>query len=227
MTGKILFIVTSVAKVPGKDLDIGFWLQEFADPYFLLSPKYELVIASPKGGATIPDPTSIQLAAEDVNAVKFLNEKKHVYQNTQKLSSFLGRANEFDAVYVVGGHGPMFDLAVDADSQALIAEFWEKGKVVAADCAGVGSLANVKLSSGDHLLKGNKVTGFSKGEVEVLGFGNIVPFLLEDKLTAESAGYEKSGAPWEAHVVTSGRLITGQNPASAAGVAKEILAALA
>ncbi len=88
------------------------------------------MIASPEGGPTIPDPTSIQLSAEDVNAIKFLNEKKEVYQNTQKLGSFLGRANEFDAIYVVGGHGPMFDLAFDADSQALIAEFWEQGKVV-------------------------------------------------------------------------------------------------
>ncbi len=74
----------------------------------------------------------------------------------------------------------------------------------------------MKLSSGEHLLKGNKVTGFSKGEVEVLGFGNVVPFLLEDKLAAESAGYEKSPSAWEPHVVASGRLITGQNPASAA-----------
>src|SRR5262245_52112424 len=99
----------------------------------MLSPKYDLVIASPLGGATVPDPTSIQLSAEDANAVKFLNEKKDVYQNTQKLSSFLGKADEFEAVYVVGGHGPMFDLAFDSESQALIAEFWEKGKVVAAD----------------------------------------------------------------------------------------------
>ncbi|KAH8896736.1 class I glutamine amidotransferase-like protein [Thozetella sp. PMI_491] len=227
MPAKILFIVTSVAKVPGKDINIGFWLPEFADPYFLLSPKYELVVASPKGGATIPDPTSIQLSAQDANAVKFLNEKKDVYQNTQKLSSFLGKADEFDAVYVVGGHGPMFDLASDSESQTLIAEFWEKGKIVAADCAGVGSLANVRLSSGDHILKGKKVTGFSKAEVDVLGFGDVVPFLLEDKLQEESDGYEKADAVWEAHVVRSGRLITGQNPASAAGVAEAILEALA
>jgi putative intracellular protease/amidase len=159
--------------------------------------------------------------------MKFLNEKKNVYQNTEKLSSFLGKADEFEAVYVVGGHGPMFDLAFNLESQALIAEFWEKGKIVAADCAGVGSLANVKLSSGDHLLKGKKVTGFSKAEVEVLGFGDVVPFLLEDKLQEESDGYEKAAAVWEAHVVRSGRLITGQNPASAAGVAHAILEALA
>ncbi len=200
---------------------------EFSDPYFLLSQKYELVIASPKGGATVPDPTSIQFSAEDANAVKFLNEKKDVYRNTQKLSSFLGRADEFDALYVVGGHGPMFDLAFDPESQALVAEFWEQGKIVAVDCAGVGSLTGVKLSSGEHLLKGKTVTGFSKAEVDALDFGNVVPFLLEDKLAAESDGYEKAPSVWEPHVVTSGRLITGQNPASAAGVAKAILEPLA
>ncbi|KAL7904132.1 class I glutamine amidotransferase-like protein [Trichoderma velutinum] len=227
MSGKILFLVTSVAKVPEKDIEIGFWLPEFADPYFLLSAKYDIVVASPNGGATVPDPTSIQASTEDSNAMAFLNEKKNIYQHTQKLSSFLGKANEFDALYVVGGHGPMFDLAFDTGSQALIAEFWEQGKIVAADCAGVGSLANVKLSSGEHLLRGKKVTGFSKAEVDVLGFGNVVPFLLEDKLVAESGGYEKAPSVWEPHIVTSGRLITGQNPASAAGVAKAILAALA
>ncbi|KAK4066897.1 hypothetical protein Trihar35433_7324 [Trichoderma harzianum] len=227
MSGKIIFLVTSVTNVPEKDIEIGFWLPEFADPYFLLSAKYHIVVASPKGGVTVPDPTSIQLSIEDPNAMAFLNEKKDVYQQTKKLSSFLGKANEFDALYVVGGHGPMFDLAFDTESQALIAEFWEQGKIVAADCAGVGSLANVKLSSGEHLLRGKRVTGFSKAEVDALGFGNIVPFFLEDKLVAESGGYEKAPSVWEPHIVTSGRLITGQNPASAAGVAEAILAALA
>ncbi|KAL6786341.1 putative chaperone protein HSP31 [Trichoderma sp. SZMC 28012] len=208
--GKIIFLVTSVTNVPEKDIEIGFWLPEFADPYSLLSAKYHIVVASPKGGATVPDPTSIQLSIEDPNAMAFLNEKKDVYQQTKKLSSFLGKANEFDALYVVGGHGPMFDLAFDTESQALIAEFWEQGKIVAADCAGVGSLANVKLSSGEHLLRGKRVTGFSKAEVDALG-----------------GGYEKAPSVWEPHIVTSGRLITGQNPASAAGVAEAILAALA
>ncbi|KAH0531119.1 hypothetical protein TsFJ059_005672 [Trichoderma semiorbis] len=227
MPGKIIFLVTSVTNVPEKDIEIGFWLPEFADPYFLLPVKYHIVVASPKGGATVPDPTSIQLSIQGLNAMAFLNEKKDLYQQTKKLRSFLGKANEFDALYVVGGHGPMFDLAVDTDSQALIAEFWEQGKIVAADCAGVGSLANVKLSSGEHLLRGKRVTGFSKAEVDALGFGNVVPFFLEDKLVAESGGYEKAPSVWEPHIVTSGSLITGQNPASAAGVAEAILAALA
>ncbi|KAH8881057.1 putative chaperone protein HSP31 [Thozetella sp. PMI_491] len=231
MSKKILFLVTSINKVPGKDIDIGFWLPEFADPYYTLSPQYELSYASPKGGATVPDPTSIQLSVDqykEENSINFLNDEKSIYQNTETLSSFLGRADEFDALYVVGGHGPMFDLASDKISQALIAEFWEKGKVVAADCAGVGALANVKLSSGDHIVKGKNVTGFSRAEVDVLGFGDVVPFILEDKLNAESGGrYSKADQVWEAHVVRDGRLITGQNPASAAGVAKTILEVLA
>ncbi len=127
----------------------------------------------------MPDPTSIKLSAEDADATDVPERKEGRLPEHTKISSFLGRAKEFDALYVVGGHGPMFDLAFDADSQALIAEFWEQGKIVAADCAGVGSLANVRLSSGDHLLKGKKVTGFSKAEVDVLGFGDVVPFLLE------------------------------------------------
>ncbi|KAH8678263.1 putative chaperone protein HSP31 [Xylariales sp. PMI_506] len=231
MPSKILFIITSVSKVPGKDIDIGFWLPEFADPYYILSPKHELVFASPLGGATVPDPTSIQLSVEqykEPNSIDFLQAKKDVYQNTQKLSSFRGRADEFAAVYVVGGHGPMFDLASDGDSRALIAEFWDKGKIVAADCAGVGALADVKISSGEHLVKGRRVTGFSRAEVDALGFGDVVPFILEDKLDAESeGGYSKAEQVWEAHVVADGRLITGQNPASAAGVAEAIRAALA
>jgi putative intracellular protease/amidase len=149
----------------------------------------------------VPDPTSIKASEGEENSVKFLNEKKNESQNTQKISSFLGKTDHFDAVYVVGGHGPMFDLAFDADSQALLAEFWEKGKIVAADCAGVGSLANVKLPLGDHILKGKKVTGFSKAEVYNLGFENVVPFFLEDKLKAESGGYGKAGSVWEPHVV--------------------------
>jgi putative intracellular protease/amidase len=200
---------------------------ELADPYHLLSAKYQLTIVSPKGGAVTPDPTSIKLLEGDADSMRFLNDEKQVYQNTEKLSSYLGRADEFDAVYVAGGHGPMFDLAFDKDSQALLAEFWEKGKIVAADCAGVGSLANVKLSSGDHIVKGHKVTGFSKAELVDLNFLDVVPFILEDTLRAESDGYEKNGTNWAPHVVRSGRLITGQNPASAAGVAKTLLEALA
>ncbi|KAH8657680.1 ThiJ/PfpI family protein [Xylariales sp. PMI_506] len=228
-TGKILFVVTSVDKVPGKDIDIGFWLQEFADPYFILSPKYDLVICSPKGGPVTPDPISVKMAVEDArdeNATRFLYDEKTAYQETEQLKSFLGKADEFDAIYVVGGHGPMFDLAFDEGSQALIAEFYDKGKVVAADCAGVGSLTNVKLANGDHILKGHRVTGFSKAEVDALDFLDIVPFILEDKLTAESSGYSKASDNWGAHVVKDGRLVTGQNPASAAGVARAILEVL-
>ena len=136
--------------------------------------------------------------------------------------------DEFDAVYVVGGHGPMFDLAFDADSQTILADFYEKGKIVAADCAGVGSLVNVKLSTGDNLVKDKNVTGLSRSEVEALGFVDVVPFILEEKLNAESGGrFSKAAELWAPHLARDGRLITGQNPASAALVGKAILDALA
>ncbi|KAJ9138244.1 Class I glutamine amidotransferase-like protein [Coniochaeta hoffmannii] len=200
---------------------------ELAHPYDVLTKAgVELTIASPKGGDAPLDPSSVEMFKSDAVATKFLQEKKALWQNTRKISDFLGKSDEFDAVFVPGGHGPMFDLAVDADSQRLIAEFAGKGKVVSAVCHGPAALVNVRLSDGKHLLEGKKVTGFSNVEEEQVGLTGSVPFLLEDELRKNAASYEAAAEPWGEKVVVDGRLITGQNPASSKGVGEAILKAI-
>jgi putative intracellular protease/amidase len=184
-----------------------------------------MTIASPAGGEAPLDPASIEMFKSDAGSVAFL-QKKHLWENTAKLSTFLGKADEFDAIFFPGGHGPMFDLAGDATSQKLIAEFAEKGKVVSAVCHGPAALVNVKLSNGKHLLEGKKVTGFTNVEEEQVGLTKVVPFLLEDALKQAGATVEKAAEPWGEKVVVDGKLVTGQNPASSKAVGEAIVKAL-
>lgn len=160
----------------------------------------------------------------DPSSVAFLTYPD--WQTTDKLADYLGRADEFDAVFVPGGHGPMFDLAVAKVSQKIIAEFAEKGKVVAAVCHGPGAFVNVMLEGGEHLLKGKEVTGFSNAEEDIMGLSEVVPFLLEDKLKEVGGKYVKAEEPWGAKVVVDGKLITGQNPASAKPLGQAIVKAV-
>jgi putative intracellular protease/amidase len=166
----------------------------------------------------------VEASANDTVSQTFLAEHKPLWESTTRLESFLGRAAEFAAVFFPGGHGPMFDLASDATSHALVQEFAQKGKVVAAVCHGPAALVGVK-----GFLKGKKVTGFSNEEEKEVGLEKVVPFSLEDKLV-EAVGkggkYEKAGEKWAEKVVVDGKLITGQNPASSKKVAEEIVKAV-
>lgn len=162
----------------------------------------------------------------DEVATTFLEKNKALWQNTARLSDFLGKADQFDAVFVPGGHGPMFDLAVDPASQKLIAEFASKGKVVGAVCHGPAALINVRLPDGRHLLEGKRVTGFTNQEEEQVGLTSVVPFSLEDELKKNSKGFEAAAEPWGEKVVVDGKLITGQNPASSKAVGEAILKAI-
>lgn len=150
-----------------------------------------------------------------------------MWKTTQKLDSFVGKANDFDAIFYVGGHGPMFDLVDSATSQQLIREFWEAGKVVSAVCHAPAVFYNAKLSDGSLLVAGKEVTAFTNAEEEQVGLTDAVPFLPEDALNKASGGkFVKADQPWGEKVVVSGRLITGQNPASATGVGEAIAKAL-
>jgi putative intracellular protease/amidase len=153
-----------------------------------------------------------------------------MWKNTHKLSSFLGHAHEYEAIFFVGGHGPVFDLATDETCHRLVNEFYAANKVVSAVCHGPAALARVKLGDGTaYLLAGQRVTGFSNVEEEQVGLAKAVPFLLEDALNEASGGhFEKAKEPWGEKVVVSmgGRLITGQNPASAYGVGRAIYDAI-
>jgi putative intracellular protease/amidase len=181
------------------------------------------MVASPAGGAAPLDPGSVDAAKDDVS-VAFLKGKESLWNNTEKLSSFVGKAKDFDAIFYVGGHGPMFDLATDATSQQVIREFWESGKVVSAVCHGPAALANVKLSDGSYLVDGSEVTGFTNDEEDAAGLTSVMPFLLETQLKKHGAKFAKADN-WTPKVVIGkeGRLITGQNPASATPIGTAIL----
>ncbi|KAK4458075.1 class I glutamine amidotransferase-like protein [Cladorrhinum samala] len=224
---KILVVLTSHDKLGDTGKPTGWYLSEFSHPHHVFDQaSATLTVASPKGGAAPLDPSSVEAAKEDDVSVKFLNSQSQIWSNTSKVSEFLGKADEFDAIFYPGGHGPMYDLAVDEDSQKLIAEFWAKGKVVAAVCHGPAAFVNVKLADGKPLVDGKKLTAFSDAEEQQVGADKAVPFALETKLKEEGAKYEKAAEAWGEKVVVDGRLVTGQNPASAKGVGEAILKAL-
>lgn len=223
---KVLVVLTSHSQLGDTGKETGWYLSELAHPYDVFTREgLTLTLASPKGGKAPLDPASID-AAKDFSSQTFFRDQSHLWEKTERLSSFLGRAKDFAAVFYPGGHGPMFDLASDRTSQDLIAEFAREGKVVAAVCHGPGALVNV---DGGGFLKGKRVTGFSNAEEEAMGFEGAVPFSLEDRLkeaVGEEGAYEKAEEKWAAKVVVDGKLITGQNPASANGVAEAIVQAV-
>ncbi|KAK3687709.1 DJ-1/PfpI family protein [Podospora appendiculata] len=229
MARKILIVLTSHKELGNSGKPTGWYLPELAHPYDIFkAADYEMTFASPLGGVAPLDPGSVEAFAQDASSVSFVQNHAALWENTAKLSSFLGKADEFDALFYPGGHGPMFDLAVDADSQQLIAEFVAKGKVVSAVCHGPAVFVNVALpGTGEPLLKGKEVTGFSNVEEDQAQKTEYMPFLLEDRLNEVSGGkYVKAAEPWGVKVVVDGKLITGQNPASAHGVGEAIVKAV-
>ncbi|KAK4610416.1 Glyoxalase 3 [Fulvia fulva] len=226
---KILFVLTSHDRMGDTGNPTGWYLPEFAHPYNKLAPHADITIASPKGGEAPLDPSSVEMFKEDAESTRFLKEKEALWKNTEKLETFVGREGEFDAIFYVGGHGPMFDLATDGTSHSLIRSFYESNKVVSAVCHGPAALANVKLSDGSYLIAGKDVTGFTNVEEDQVGLSSAMPFLLETKLVENGGQFIKAEEPWGAKVVNSGlegRLITGQNPNSAGPVGEAILKAI-
>ncbi|KAL2170442.1 hypothetical protein VTG60DRAFT_4822 [Thermothelomyces hinnuleus] len=237
---KILIVLTSHGKLGDTGKPTGWYLSELAHPYSVFaSHGFTITVASPAGGPAPLDPSSIEAAAASSDAISqsFLAEQKALWESTEPLSSFLGRAGEFAALFYPGGHGPMFDLATDPTSQALVREFAAAGKVLAAVCHGPAALANVRTGGGgddagrggEYLLRGRRVTGFTNAEEAAFGLDRAMPFLLEDRLrevVGSEGAFEKADANWGEKVVVDGKLITGQNPASATAIAEAIVRAV-
>ncbi len=222
----ILMVLTSHDRLGDTGKKTGFWLEEFAAPYYVFKDAgATLTLASPRGGQPPLDPKSDEPDAQTEATRRFRADPQaqEALANTVTLSGV--RAQDFDAVFYPGGHGPLWDLAQDADSIRLIEAMIAAGKPVAAVCHAPGVLAQVTGVDGDLLVKGKRVTGFTNTEEEAVGLTEVVPFLVEDMLVKNGGQYSKTD-DWQPYVVTDGLLVTGQNPASSEAGAHALLALL-
>jgi len=220
---KILMVLTSHDKLGNTGEKTGFWLEEFAAPYYVFKDAgAEITLASPLGGQPPLDPKSDapDFQTESTHRFKSDSAAQAVLASTLKLADV--SAVDFDAVFYPGGHGPLWDLAEDAASIALIEAMLEANKPVAAVCHAPGVLRHPKAHNGTSVVQGKAVTGFTNTEEAAVGLTDVVPFLVEDMLKQNGANYSKLD-DWQPHVVTDGLLITGQNPASSEPVAKALL----
>ena len=223
----ILMVLTSHDQLGDTGKKTGFWLEEFAAPYYTLkNAGAKLTVVSPAGGQPPLDPKSDEPDAQTEATKRFKAdpEAQAVLANTGKLADV--KAEDFDAVFYPGGHGPLWDLAESRDSIALIEAMIAAGKPVATVCHAPGVLRHVKAPDGSPLVKGKKVTGFTNTEEEAVGLTHIVPFLVEDMLKRNGGEYSKLG-DWQPYAITDGLLITGQNPASSEAAAAALLKLLA
>ena len=223
---KVLVVLTSHSALGNTGEKTGFWIEEFTTPYYvLLDAGMEMTIASPNGGQPPVDPKSEVADAQTSSTKRFYSDNELIDKvaNTVKLCTL--KSTDFDAVFYPGGHGPMWDLANDPSSIALIESFYKDDKPIAFVCHAPATLVNVKLSDGEPLVKGKDLTAFSNTEEDAVKLTTVVPFSLEDKLKELGAHYSK-GSDWGAYAKRDGLLITGQNPASSEAVAKLLLQAL-
>jgi putative intracellular protease/amidase len=223
---KVLFVLTSHDELGDTGEKTGFWVEEFAAPYYnLLDKGVKITIASPKGGKAPIDPRSKAEASQTEATKRYNNDKaaQNLINTTVKLENI--KADDFDAVFYPGGHGPLWDLAESETSIALIETFNEQKKPIAFVCHAPGILKDVKNAEGEPFVKGKNVTGFTNTEEEAVQLTKVVPFLVEDMLKAKGGIYTKA-ANWNVHVVQDGNLITGQNPASSNKVADTLYESL-
>lgn len=216
-------VLTSHSELGNTGHKTGFWIEEFAAPYYTFKDAgATITIASPKGGQPPIDPKSAEPASQ-TDATRRFDKDKELQQllaNTKRLSEV--SAEDYDAVFYPGGHGPLWDLVTDKVSIRLIESFWKNKKPVAAVCHAPSALLNVKDENGEPLVKGKKVTGFTNTEEEAVQLTKVVPFLLEDELRDKGGIYSKK-EDWASYVIKDGLLITGQNPASSEEAAKQLL----
>lgn len=223
---KVLFVLTSHSELGDTGKETGFWVEEFAAPYYVMADEgVDVTIASPKGGQPPIDPKSEAPVAQTEATKRYYTDEalKEKVAHTKKHTDV--NAADFDAVFYPGGHGPLWDLYDDQDSIALIENFWSAGKPVAAVCHAPSALLKANDEKGEPLVNGKKVTGFTNSEEEAVQLTKVVPYLLEDELKGKGGIYS-SGSDWSSYVVKDGMLITGQNPASSEKAAKELLAVL-
>jgi putative intracellular protease/amidase len=224
---KIAIVLTSHDKLGDTGKKTGFWLEEFAGPYYVFKDAgVDITLASPRGGQPPLDPKSDEPDAQTDSTQRFRNDPQAqvALANTVKLAEI--SPDDYDAVFYPGGHGPLWDLAEDADSIALIEAMYAAGKPVAAVCHAPAVLRHAKTEDGSAIVSGKSVTGFSNTEEDAVQLSQIVPFLLEDELRAKGGVYSKT-EDWHPHTIVDGKLITGQNPASSEPVAKALVAMLA
>ncbi|HUA61435.1 MAG TPA: type 1 glutamine amidotransferase domain-containing protein [Verrucomicrobiae bacterium] len=223
---KILMVLTSHDQLGNTGRKTGFWLEEFAAPYYVFRDAgVDLTLASPQGGQPPIDPKSDLPENQTPAMARFKQDKdaQEALAHTRRLADL--KSEDFDTIFYVGGHGPMWDLVDNPVSIALIESFYNAGKPVAAVCHAPGVLHRV-MYQGAPLVKGKRVTGFTNGEEEAVHLTKVVPFLVEDELKRIGGLYEKA-ADWAPFAVVDGRLVTGQNPASSTSAAQALLNVLA
>lgn len=223
---KILMVLTSHDQLGNTGKKTGFWLEEFAAPYYVFKDAgADVTLASPKGGQPPLDPGSDtdETQTEATKRFKADTDAQDALARTEVLSTI--NAEGFDAVFYPGGHGPLWDLAEDSDSTRLIEAFAHSDRPVGAVCHAPAVFKHPKGADGKPLVSGKTVTGFTNTEEEGVGLTDVVPFLVEDMLKANGRTYEK-GADWGSFVALDGKLVTGQNPASSEEAARKLLALL-
>ncbi|MET8330343.1 type 1 glutamine amidotransferase domain-containing protein [Streptomyces sp. NPDC005181] len=228
-TKKILVIVTNVDEYEKVGMRTGLWLGELTHFWDVAEPSgFAMDIASPSGGKVPLDPESLShdVLTELDTGKRYGNRRfMNLLEDTKKISEV--NIEDYDAIYLTGGHGVMFDFPQSEDLESLMAKFYETGRVVSTVCHGATGLLNVTLSNGEPLVKGKRVTGFSWPEEELANRAEAVPYNLQDELKKLGAQYSTADKPFETYVVEEGRLITGQNPGSARAVAEAVVRQLA
>jgi len=219
----ILMVLTSHDQLGNTGKKTGFWLEEFAAPYYVFKDAgAHVVVASPKGGQPPLDPKSDDPASQTPATQRFRQDPQaqKALADTVLLSSVSWE--EFEGLFYPGGHGPLWDLSEDRDSITLIESMYNADKPIAAVCHGPAVFRHAKKHDGRPLVEGRKVTGFANSEEEAVQLTNIVPFLVEDSLKKGGGIYSK-GPDWSEHMVVDGKLVTGQNPASSEAAARALL----
>jgi putative intracellular protease/amidase len=220
---KILMILSSNSELKDTDSKTGVWLGEFTDPYYEFIDKgYEVVLASPKGGKPPVDPRSELTENITSSNRRFKKDEKaeKAFEFTRPLAEV--SSADFDAVFFPGGHGPMGDLAQDQKTADLVVDFFRENKPIGAVCHGPAALLAAAIEEPD-LLKDKEVTAFSNTEEKLVGLRDNIPFSLEDRLKTLGAKFKSATLPFTSKVIVSGKLVTGQNPASAEKTAKELV----
>ncbi|WHI47515.1 MULTISPECIES: type 1 glutamine amidotransferase domain-containing protein [unclassified Microbulbifer] len=220
---KILMVLTSHDELGNTGKKTGFWLEEFAAPYYTFKDAgAEVTLASPKGGQPPLDPKSDEpdFQTEATHRFQADADAQQVLANTHKLADM--NESDFDAVFYPGGHGPLWDLAEDPVSIALIENFFAADKPIGAVCHAPGIFRHTRRQDGAYLVSGKGVTGFANSEEAAVELVDVVPFLVEDMLKGNGGNYSKSG-DWAPYVVVDGKLVTGQNPASSEETAQTLM----
>jgi putative intracellular protease/amidase len=222
---KILMVLTSHDVLGSTGRKTGFWLEEFAAPYFVFRDAgIDLTLASPKGGQPPIDPKSDEPGSQTPAMTRFKQDERAKKELSETVKLETVKSEDYDTVFYPGGHGPMWDLAEDPNSIALLESFYNSGKPIALVCHSPGVLRHVEYQ-GQPLVKGKRVTGFTDGEEEEVQLTHVVPFLVEDELLKLGATFEKL-KNWQPHAIIDGRLVTGQNPASSTVAAQALLKVL-